>query len=112
MFARKLSMYLKNDGVLAFKNKIECDIVPLLRKQEGFLYEITFLNLNGREVQAFSVWETAEHAQAYNRGVYPEVAKMLTSVTDGAPRIQTYEVLNSTIHKTSGGVFTGTAPVA
>jgi len=97
MFARKLSMYLKNDGVLAFRQKIEADIIPLLRKQGGFLDEITFLYLNGREVQAFSLWETAEHAEAYNRRAFPEVAKMLASVIEGIPRVQTYEVLNSTI---------------
>jgi len=58
MFAHKLSMYLKNDGALAFKHRIEADIIPLLRKQKGFLEEITFLYLNGREVHAFSLWES------------------------------------------------------
>jgi len=43
MFARKVSMHLKNDGAQAFKQKIENEIVPLLRKQKGFLDEITFL---------------------------------------------------------------------
>jgi hypothetical protein len=90
-------MYLKNDGALAFKQKIEADIIPLLRKQRGFLEEITFLYLNGREVHAFSLWETAEHAEAYNRGAYPEVVRMLASVIEGRPLVRTYEVLNSTI---------------
>jgi hypothetical protein len=95
MFAHKLSMSLKNDGALAFKHKVEDGIIPLLRKQEGFLQEITFLYLNGREVEAFSLWETAEHAEAYNRRTYPDVLKMLASVIEGSPRVQTYEVLNS-----------------
>jgi len=86
MFAHKLSMYLKNDGALAFKHRIEADIIPLLRKQKGFLEEITFLYLNGREVHAFSLWESAEHAEAFNRGTYPEVARMLASVIEGMPR--------------------------
>ena len=98
MFAHKLSMYLKNDGALAFKHKIENEVVPLLRKQNGFIEEITFLYLNGREVHAFSLWESAEQAEAYNRGSYPEVARMLASVIDGMPRIQTYEALTSTFH--------------
>jgi len=49
MFARKVSMHLKNDGALAFKQKIESEIIPLLRKQEGFLDEITFLYPSGKE---------------------------------------------------------------
>jgi len=104
MFAHKLSMYLKNDGALAFKQKIEADIIPLLRKQKGFLDGITFLYLNGREVQAFSLWESAEHAEVYNRRAYPEVVRMLASVTEGMPLVQTFEVLTSTIPKTVAAV--------
>lgn len=104
MFAHKLSMYLKNDGALAFKHKIETDIIPLLRQQKGFLEEITFLYLNGREVHAFSLWESAEHAEVYNRGAYREVARMLASVIEGAPLVRTYDVLNSTIHTSVAAV--------
>jgi hypothetical protein len=99
MFARKVSMHLNIDGALAFKQKMDSEVIPLLRKQKGFLDEITFLYPNGKEVHAFSLWETAEHAEAYNRGAYPEVLKILASVTGGIARIQTYEVLNSTIHQ-------------
>jgi heme-degrading monooxygenase HmoA len=99
MFARKVSMHLKPNGAAEFKQKIESQIVPLLRKQKGFLDEITFLYPSGKEVHAFSLWETAENAEAYNRGGYPEVTKLLASVVEGTARVQTYEVLNSTFHK-------------
>jgi len=104
MFAHKLSMYLKNDGALAFKQKIEAEIIPLLRLQKGFLEQITFLYLNGREVHAFSLWESAEHAEVFNRRAYPEVLRMLASVIEGAPLVQTYEVLNSTLPKSVAAV--------
>jgi hypothetical protein len=104
MFARKVSMHLKNDGAQAFKQKIESEIIPLLRKQKGFLDEITFLYPSGKEVHAFSLWESAEHAEAYNRGAYPEVTKILAPVVEGTPRVQTYEVLNSTIKRTVAAV--------
>ena len=104
MFARKVSMHLKAGAAAEFKKKIDGEVIPLLRKQAGFLDEITFLYPSGKEVHAFSLWETAEYAEAYNRGAYPEVTKMLTSVVEGAPRVQTYEVLNSTIQKTVAAV--------
>ncbi len=88
MFARKVSMHLKSDGVAQFKQKLESEVIPLLHKQKGFLDEITFLYLNGREVQAFSLWETAEHAEAYNRRTYPEVAKIFSSVMEGTTRFR------------------------
>lgn len=99
MFARKVSMQLKPGGAAGFKQKIESEIIPLLRKQKGFLDEITFLYPNRKEVHAFSLWETAENAEAYNRVTYPEVTKVLASIVEGTPRVQTYEVLNSTFHK-------------
>ena len=104
MFARKVSMHLKNDGALAFKQKIESEIIPVLRKQKGFVDEITLLYPSGKEVHAFSLWETAEHAEAYNRVTFPEVTKILASVIDGTARVQTYEVLHSTILKTVAAV--------
>ncbi len=96
MFARSLYMYLKNDGALSFKQKIEGEVVPLLRQQKGFLEHIAFLYLNGREVETFSLWASAEHAEAYNRTTYPKVLRMLASVIEGSPRIRTFAVLSST----------------
>jgi len=98
MFARKVSIHLKANGAAEFKQKIESEILPLLRKQPGFLDEITFLYPSGKEVHAFSLWETAEHAEAYNRKAYPEVTRILASSIEGTPRVQTYEVLHSTTH--------------
>ena len=104
MFARKVSMHLKVDGAADFKKKIEGQVIPLLRKQAGFLDEITLLYPSGKEVHAFSLRETAEHAEAYNRKTYPEVTKILACVVEGAPRVQTYEVLNSTIQRPAAAV--------
>lgn len=104
MFARKLYMYLKNDGALSFKQKIEGEVIPLLRQQTGFLEQIAFLYLNGREVQTFSLWETAEHAEAYKRETYPKVLRMLASVIEGPPTVETFEVLCSTVQKTLAAV--------
>jgi hypothetical protein len=104
MFARKVSMHLKVDGAAEFKKKMESEVIPILHKQAGFLDEITLLYPNGKEVHAFSLWETAEHAEAYNRGTFPEVTKILATVIDGTARVQTYEVLNSTIQRTVAAV--------
>lgn len=99
MFTRKVSMHLKPGGAADFRQKVESEVIPVLRKQKGFLDEITFLYPSGKEVHAFSLWETAEDAEAYNREAYPGVAKLLVSVIEGVPRVQTYEVLNSSFHR-------------
>jgi len=98
-------MHLKPDGVSGFQQKIEKDVIPLLRKQTGFLEAVTFLYPNRKEVHSISLWQTAEDADAYSRSVYPEVMKILSPVVDaveGITRVQTYEVLNSTFNNVNG----------
>jgi hypothetical protein len=108
MFARKVSMHLKPNSVAEFTQRIEKDILPLLRKQHGFQDEITFVAPSGTEAFGISLWERAENAEAYNRGTYPEVAKFLAKVVDGTPQVETYEVANSTFHR----IATATAVAA
>ncbi len=99
MFARRVHMHLKPNSVAEFTQKLEKEILPLLRKQQGFQDEITFVSHDGREGFGISLWDTAENAEAYNRGTYPEVTKILARVVEGTPQVETYEVANSTFHK-------------
>jgi heme-degrading monooxygenase HmoA len=99
MFARRVSMQLKPNSVAEFTQRIEKDILPLLRKQNGFRDEITFVVPGGTEAFGISLWDNRENAEAYNRGSYPEVAKILARVVEGTPKVETYEVANSTFHK-------------
>jgi len=45
------------------------------------------------------LWDNRVNAEAYNRETYPEVAKILARVVEGTPKVETYEVANSTFHK-------------
>jgi hypothetical protein len=92
-------MHLKPNSVAEFTQRLEKDILPLLRKQKGFRDEITFVGQGGKEAFGISLWDTPENAEAYNRATYPEVTKFLAAVIEGAPQVETYEVANSTFHK-------------
>ncbi|HEY3132543.1 MAG TPA: hypothetical protein VGL91_24050 [Acidobacteriota bacterium] len=99
MFARRVSMHLKPNSVADFTQRLDKEIIPLLRKQKGFQDEITFVVPGGTEAFGISLWDRTENAEAYNRGTYPEVVKILARVVDGTPKVETYEVSNSTFHK-------------
>ncbi len=99
MFARRVHMHLKPNSVAEFTQKLEKDILPLLRKQQGFQDEITFVGQGGREAFAISLWDKAENAETYSRGTYPEVTKILATVVEGVPEVETYDIANSTFHK-------------
>src|SRR3989304_2053310 len=99
MFARTVRMQLEPNSVPEFTLTVEKEIIPLLRKQQGFKDEITFVPTDGKEAVAISLWEQKENAETYGRGTYPEVLKTLARVVEGTPQVHTAEVCNSTWHK-------------
>jgi len=99
MFVRKVSMRLKSEAASQFILKMEGEIIPLLRKQKGFLDEMTLLAQSGKEVYAYSFWENSTDAENYEKNEFPRVTGMLSGVIEGALRVHTYMVANSTFHK-------------
>jgi hypothetical protein len=99
MYARRVSMKLKPNSTAEFTQRLEKDVIPMLRKQGGFRDEITFVAPGGTEAFGVSLWDTKQNADNYNRGGYAEVTKILEKCVDGTPKVETYEVANSTFHK-------------
>jgi hypothetical protein len=99
MYARNVSMNLKPNTAREFTQTFEKDILPLLRKQNGFKDEITFVSPDSKDCIAISLWDRKENADVYNREIYPQVLKSLTRVVEGTPEVHAYEVANSTWHK-------------
>ena len=98
MFARSVSINLKPNSVGEFSRTIDRQILPLLRKQKGFQDEIMFIATGGLEAIGISLWDKQESAEIYEHKTYPVVMKSLESLVEGNPRIQTYQVSNSTFH--------------
>jgi hypothetical protein len=92
-------MKLKPNSAPEFNRLIENEILPLLRKQPGFRDEITFVAPERSEALGISFWETKENAENYNRAGYPEILKILAKVVDGTPKVETFELSSSTLHK-------------
>ena len=99
MYARRVSLQLKPNSTAEFTKRLEKEIIPMLRKQKGFKDEITFVASGGSEAFGMSLWDNKENADVYNRGSYAEVSKILEKLVVGTPRVDTYEVSNSTFHK-------------
>ena len=104
MFVRKISMRLKSEAAAQFIRKMEDEIIPLLRKQKGFLDEMTLIAQSGKEVYAYSFWENSTDAENYDKNEFAQVTGMLSGVIEGALRINTYMVANSTFHKMAAAV--------
>jgi hypothetical protein len=99
MYARNVSMHLKANTAGEFTQTFEKDVLPLLRKQNGFRDEISFLAPDRSAAVAISLWDRKENADNYSRDIYPQVLTSLAKVVDGTPKVEAFEVSNSTFHK-------------
>ncbi len=97
MFVRKVAALLKPDSLREFTQLMECEILPWLRKQEGFLDLVILAVPDSREVATISFWRDLSHAEAYSAGAYPEVLEMLAKLLDGVPYVKTFDVISSTL---------------
>jgi len=104
MFARFVSMRLKNGNLTEFNRILDKEVIPLLQRQKGFREEIVLTNPSAAEVVGISIWEQKENAESYNREKFSEVQQLLAKVLDGTPQVKTYEVSHSTIHKIAAHV--------
>jgi len=59
MYARNVSIHLKSNMLSDYTRTFEKDVLPLLRKQNGFKDEITLAGPGGVDVTAISLWETS-----------------------------------------------------
>jgi hypothetical protein len=99
MYARNVTLHLKPNTAAEFNKTFTSDVLPLLRKQNGFTDEITLVDPNGRDAVAISLWDRKESADRYSRDTYPQVLRDLAKVVDGTPEVHSYEVGISTFHK-------------
>ncbi len=99
MFARNVSIHLKANNLSDYTRCFEKDVLPLLRKQNGFKDEITLAGPGGVDVIAISMWENKKDAETYNTSTYPQVLKTLARFIEGTPEVHTFDVVTSTLHQ-------------
>jgi hypothetical protein len=91
-------MKLKVNSAKEFTQTLENEVIPVLRKQKGFKDEITLIAPERNDAVGISFWDRKEDAEAYNREQYQDVLKTLSKVLDGTPKVESFEVANSTSH--------------
>ena len=97
MFARNVSIHLKPNTLSDYTRMFEKEVLPLLRKQNGFKDEITFAGAGGVDVTAISLWDNKIDAEAYSTNTYPQVLKTLARFIEGTPQVHTFDVVTSTL---------------
>ena len=74
-FARNVSFTIKPGKETEFTNLFEKEVVPMLRKQNGFLEEVTLVN--PKNAIGISLWDNRQSAETYQTTMYPQVLAKL-----------------------------------
>jgi len=99
MFARNVTFHLKSNMLSDYTRTFDKDVLPLLRKQNGFQDAITFAGPGGVDLTTISLWENKRDADTYNTNTYPQVLKMLAKCIEGTPQVHPFDVVTSTFQK-------------
>jgi len=99
MFARLVTMQLRPSLANEFPATFEQEIMPLLKKQQGFVDELLLVAPQTKEMVAISFWETKGYAEIYNRELYPVVEKKVEKFIEGIPTIQNFDEKYATFHE-------------
>lgn len=94
-FARNVEFHIKQGKQDELSKVLHNEVLPLLKKQDGFHTELTLVN--DRQARAISVWDTRANAEKYGKNTFSTVMDKVQPYIDGTPNVQMYEVAASTL---------------
>src|SRR5439155_20564793 len=91
MFTRVVEITTKSGKAHEVANTIHEKILPILRKQAGFVDETVLTSeTESNRILGLSFWKTREDAERYHREQYPKVNEILSSLLETGPVIRTF----------------------
>ena len=81
---------------------MEHDVISMVHNQNGFQDLLTFFAPGAGAVTAISLRDSASNAEIHRRATYHDVLKRLAALLEGIPKVDTFDVVNSTFHKIAG----------
>jgi hypothetical protein len=87
--ARSVRFDIATDKNEEFHTLFRNEILPTLKKQEGFKDEL--LLVKDQHVLAISVWNNVDSARKYETTAYPQLDKKLRPVMSGNPTVETFK---------------------
>jgi len=94
MFARILDFEVKMEKKDEFVKVMRNQVLPILKKQSGFLEILPFFPEKMREERVFtiSLWATKQDADRYEREFYPKINDMLKPFLTSPVEVNYYKL--------------------
>ncbi|MGA9544449.1 MAG: antibiotic biosynthesis monooxygenase [Candidatus Sulfotelmatobacter sp.] len=94
MFARILDFEVKPERKEEFVKVLKSEVLPILKKQTGFLEILPFSSEKTREEKmiTISLWTTKSDAERYEREFYPKALDILTPFLTMPVKVNYYKL--------------------
>ena len=93
MFTRVVEIKSKAGKSKELTNTINQTVVPILKKQRGFVDEIVLISDKETDhLLAISFWDTREDAELYHREQFPKVQDSVRHLLESDPLVRTFNV--------------------
>ena len=100
MYTRVVEITTKSGKARELCNTIDDKVLPILKKQAGFVDETVLVSdTDPNQVLASSFWNEKEDAERYQQEQYPKIHEMLKHLIENEPTIRTFDVQTSTSHQ-------------
>lgn len=96
MYVRLVTSQIKPGLFEDLTQKMQSSVIPLLKKQDGFRDELSFINEDDNESIAISFWDDKKFADQFGINQFPEVLNQLKDQLEDTPKVRGFEVANST----------------
>ena len=104
MFTRIVELSSKPGKSHQLAETINEKILPILKKQKGFVDETVFVSdEENNRVVALGFWNTKEDAEQYHRLEYQNVQEKIRHLLESEPVIRTFNVHSSTSPRVAAG---------
>jgi quinol monooxygenase YgiN len=104
MFTRIVELTSKPGKNKQLADTIDEKVLPILRKQKGFVDEMVLLpDKEDNRILGLSFWKSKEYAEQYQGDQYPKVRETLEHLLESEPVIRTFDVHTSTTHRIAAG---------
>lgn len=100
MIARHIEVNLKPEKFIEFKTLYEKEILPLMKRQTGFLDSISLVpeNVNDKSV-TISLWRTKQDCENYHKKEFPRILEMVKPFLKDTPKIEYFNVEYATFRR-------------
>ena len=104
MFTRVVEITTKPGKAKELTRTVNDRVLTILKNQPGFLDEFVLISEeNPDQILALSFWVSNKDAETYNREQFPKITEMIQTLSAGPPKVRTFNVEQSTVHKILSG---------